>query len=394
MKAIRLELPSGNVRPISETRIHAVSKLSDRLRAIGSGIDGVPLQLQDELGRRMEALFSKQITFHEAIDSPALARAFVVSYRAHLSFRREVPFTSEVVHDLITLLANRPAPLVTVYLEYFDQLEARRDLGAYLLNYYAQLDKNRRLGPADERYRRFSSILFAENGPQVFADNATRAEGGVANLSQQAGVPNVGEFHDTVWRYFYVAHADAVTMGDVSSTLQQAVQSGAHEEPLEHRLVGHLLVEALVARCIRENRPVPDRWLSYLLRVAGDPRKSPMSAAFQKWWAPQEASIVRKVKASLAKRDLKFFLELLEEFSFQTGGALARMYPARKQFLEGFLAEGDRVQDALLILSESGMQFIREKLPIEEEENSHRLFARVETIRIKAPSIWSFPTVM
>jgi len=368
VRAIRLELPSGEVRPIAEERCQSIVRISEKLRAIGSGVGSVPDALRANLERRLQAFVDHRISFDDAIDDSSMARAFLVTFRARHDIREAVPFSAVVVRRLVQLLANRPAPLVAVYLEYFDRLEARRELGEHLLNHYTQAADARRLGPSDQRFRQFAWLLFAEDGPQGFADNATRAEGGVAGLSKLAGVPIVGEFHDTVWRYFYVAHANAVPLGTISQTLFEALQTGTHEKPLKGRLVGHFLVETLVARCIQENRPIPDQWLSYVLKLAGDPRKSPTSLVFQKWWAQQQAAIIRKVVASLAKRDLKFFLELLEEFSVQMGGDMERMYPARKRFLEGFLAEGDSVQDALLILSESGRRFIRQKLPPEERK--------------------------
>lgn len=369
MRRMRLALPSGEVRPIAEERHEAMGRLGERLRVIGSGMNAVSQAVAEELERRLEQVESRGKPFHEAIDSPSMARAFLVAYRSRPAIRSGIPFTSNVMNTLAHWLGNRPAPLVSVYLEYFDRLDARKELGTYLNQHYANLDRSRPMAPTEERLCRFSSILFAENGPEIFADNATRAAGGVASLSQQAGLPTIGEFHDSVWRHYYVAHARAAPMGEVTEILHEARQSGIYEEPLQGRLVGHLLVEVLVERCIQENRVIPDRWLSFILKLASDPRKAAASIVFQKWWVPQRPEIVRKVKASLAQRDLGFFLELLEEFSIQTGGALARMYPARRRFLEGFLAAGDGVQDALLILSRSGQNFIRQKLPLEERKD-------------------------
>lgn len=368
MRRMELELPSGELRLIAEERRGAMDQLGERLREIGSGMSSIPKSLEQELERRLDQVENRGKPFGEAIDSASMARAFLVAYRSRPGLRSNIAFTSDVMNTLANCLGNRTAPLVSVYLEYFDLLDARIELGTYLNKHYASIDRSRAVAPAEERLCRFSSTLFDENGPEIFADNATRAEGGVASLSQQAGLPTIGEFHDLVWRHYYVAQARAAPMGEITDALREAYQAGIHEQPLQGLLVGHLLVKVLVERCITENQAIPDQWLSFLLRVAGDPRKPSTALGFQKWWAPQQKEVVSKVKASLAKRDLNFFLELLEEFASQAGGDIERMYPARRRFLEGFLAEGDSVQDALLILSKSGRAYIREKLSAEERK--------------------------
>ena len=368
MSNCRLELPSGELRPVVDERVDKIFQLGEKLRVIGSGFDSVPGSVQHELNVRLQMLMHGHSLFADLIDTTALARAFLASFRADQEIREQIPFSVEVVRSLTRLLSNRPGPLVTVYLELYDQLEGRPELGRFLLDHYQDLDEPRRISPSDQRFRNFASLLFVEGAPRKFAEDVVSNQKDVAELSQQAGLPSVGDFHDTVWRWYYVTHSKEVAHGTVSRILNEAVRSGLYEQPLEGRKVGHLLVEVLVSRCIQENRAIPDQWLSYILRIAGDPRKSATSLQFQSWWAPQESTILKKVKASLAKRDLEFFLQLLEEFSVQQGGDMERMYPARKRFLEGFLAEGDSVQDALLILSKSGQQYIRDKLPLEERK--------------------------
>lgn len=48
---------------------------------------------------------------------------------------------------------------------------------------------------------------------------------------------------------------------------------------------------------------------------------------------------------------------------------MARMYPSRQRFLEGFLASKDGIQDALLILSPEGRKYIKGQLPAEERRD-------------------------
>ena len=362
----RLELPSGELRPVGDERVDKVFTLGEKLRVIGSGFDSVPASVQQELNIRLHTLIHGESLFANLIDTTALARSFLASFRADQEIRNQIPFSVEVVRSLTQLLSSRPGPLVTVYLELYDQLEGRQELGQFLLDHYQNLDETRRLSPSDLRFRNFASLLFIDGAPRKFAEYATTHQWEIAKLSQDAGVPGLGDFHDTVWKWFYVTHSKEAPYGTISNTLNEALQSRLYEQPLEGRKVGHLLVEVLSRRCIQDSRSIPDRWLSYILRIAGDPRKSATSLQFQSWWAPQEADVIKKVKASLAKRDLEFFLQLLEEFSVQQGGDMERMFPARKRFLEGILAEGDGVQDALLILSKSGQRYIRDKLPIED----------------------------
>ena len=51
------------------------------------------------------------------------------------------------------------------------------------------------------------------------------------------------------------------------------------------------------------------------------------------------------------------------------GGDFARMYPPRMNFLNGFLSVDDAIQDALLILSPSGKEYIERQLDPEERQD-------------------------
>ncbi|MEN1354777.1 EH signature domain-containing protein, partial [Pseudomonas aeruginosa] len=69
---------------------------------------------------------------------------------------------------------------------------------------------------------------------------------------------------------------------------------------------------------------------------AGDPRISRNSPNYREWWQFLGEERVQKVRGWLSKEDLRLFLQAVEQFGIETqNDDLQRMFPARKQFLEG-----------------------------------------------------------
>ncbi|MEN1388145.1 EH signature domain-containing protein, partial [Pseudomonas aeruginosa] len=99
------------------------------------------------------------------------------------------------------------------------------------------------------------------------------------------------------------------------------------------RRIGHVALEILIDRAGQEPGEV---WQNFILNLAGDPRISRNSPNYREWWQFLGEERVQKVRGWLSKEDLRLFLQAVEQFGIETqNDDLQRMFPARKQFLEG-----------------------------------------------------------
>lgn len=359
-------LPSPELSPIPVERLEAMTSYADAMAVIGDGMGALPPATVEELEKRLGAYRRGECSLDAVINTSSMARAFLSVYSTKAELRDAIPYTRDLSSRLAQVLSTHLAPLARLYFEHYDTLEGHHYLGGLLFIHYQSRPDLSRLTSTDRSYAENVHLLFGKEGPKSVADEAIRRDISLRELESVINIPAIGEFHDRSYRRYYVSHAAEVPHGQLSDILQETLKPDLHNLPLDDRMLGHQMIETLVRRCINERSVISKPWLSYILKIAGDPRLPASHKNFQKWWMIQPPEIVRKMKASLARRDLNFFLELLGNFAQSEGGDMARMYPARRKFLEGFLAANDVVRDALLILSPEGKKYIKSQLPPDE----------------------------
>ncbi|MDB4414354.1 EH signature domain-containing protein [bacterium] len=339
------------------------------MERISDGVSAPRKDSIDEVKRRIEAYKNNQCSFTAVVDTAEMARTFLAEYSARKQLRDAIPFTSDIALPLCQILATYPAPLARLYFEYYNDLEAFKTLREFLLSFYQKIDGLAHLTRKNQSYVDHAETIFGGNGPSAIAYEATETGKSLREIERQYYLPANGTFHDQAYRWYYVNHAQDLSFGEVSPILGETLSPTIHNLPLEGATLGHHLILTLVQRCITFAKTIPADWVTYILKIAGDPRLPATHQRFQKYWALQSPAIIKKVKAALAKRDLGFFLRLLEQFARDEGGDIARMYPPRMKFLNGFLSVDDAIQDALLILSPSGKEYIERQLDPEDRRD-------------------------
>jgi hypothetical protein len=86
---------------------------------------------------------------------------------------------------------------------------------------------------------------------------------------------------------------------------------------------------------------ISESWRRVVLTIAGDPRTTPTSRNFQKWWSILGRKRQQKVRQWLSEFDLELFLEVFGNYVEAADDPdMERMYLERKLFLEGLLKQG------------------------------------------------------
>ena len=361
-----LDLQSPELKPIPGDRMKAIASFAEVMSVIGDGGGTPPPLAIDELTYRVNAYRNNRCSLASVVETPNMARTFITVYSAKQILREAIPFTTELSSLLTRALSSHPAPLVRLFFGHYDTLDAYETLREFLLSSYKSKKDLAKLTGKNRCYVENASILFGEAGPRVIAEEAVLRGKSLHELATSFNMPIQGAFHDQAYLWYYVSHAQQVSIGRMTPVLKESSNPDIHHLPLRGKNLGHWMIDILVRRCIDDDHIIPEHWLTYILVIAGDPRVPATHQRFQKYWISHSPQVTKKVKASLARRDLKFFLDLLGQFAEEEGGDMGRMYPARRRFLEGFLTAKDAIEDALLILSPQGRDYIKSQLPPEE----------------------------
>jgi len=132
-------------------------------------------------------------------------------------------------------------------------------------------------------------------------------------------------------------------------------------------LLGHEVLRILIDR---SGVVIHEKWQELIISIAGDPRVSKTHGRYRKWWSQLSGRQILKVRGWL---DLKLFLSALKDYSESSGDpAIQRMFPERKQYLEG-LFEKELVQETKLYLSQQAESYILENYDESEIPNFYRV---------------------
>lgn len=344
-----------------------MQRLSKHLEKTASGLGRPSRDIEAKIDRNLAEYRRGSREINEAIGSPYLSRCFISMYLADPKCRERNPLDDLLLAELARQLSDSPGHLARIYFDQFDRLSLQEALRQWLTRSFEALGSSGPVSRLNRANKAHASVLFSPAGPRGFVEAAYQIARPPMELARSAALPLSGRFHDLVQLWHYVEAAKQVEMGDLDAILENVPEKNIKEQPLEDRMLGHFVVEALAMRCLDEGHLLPEGWLKYILKIAGDPRMPATSRPFQRWWQQQAPAVTRVVKSALAQRDLRFFLHLLETFARREGGDIERMYPARRQFMEGLL-KTQQIEDALLILSQTGRDYIRLALPPEERK--------------------------
>lgn len=374
-----MRLPSPELNPIPVAAVSGLQADIAILQRIGTGSSKPHPSDLEELNQRLSNYRAGKMSLAQAISNPRLARVLLYQYPGDLAQGDAIPFDTALLDVLWNHLSKRPNGLLAIYFSCYQKLPCYTELALRLKEHYDNMSMDE-CPSLEKKVKSYAQTLFSKQGPKITATIAAEKSATIPETEHELGVPSDGRFHDEVLKWHYVYHASSLPIGDVTSCLKESSERFICEQPLEERMLGHAVVEALCLKCVDSNVALPASWLKIILRIAGDPRIGLATLHYQQWWAAQMPSVIKLVKAALAKRDIEYFLQALESFADTEGGDMERMYHPRKMFLSGILKAG-AVNDALLILSQDAARTIRRGLPKDEQEHFSCSYLEDSSIR-------------
>ncbi|PPC76764.1 hypothetical protein C4K68_13615 [Pokkaliibacter plantistimulans] len=253
---------------------------------------------------------------------------------------------------LLTVLVEAQPPRLTritlqqlaqFYFRRFDKLDEheglREQLEQVLLQQLQLLPEPRVSGPQADplvTLKRDGHWLLPLDGPVQLVGQVRDSGHELGATFAALGLQGFddGRYGDICRAHFYLETLRGLSPGEYDPVLDELQKPSVAKAPYEgERRIGHIALEILIDRAGQEPG---DAWLNFILNLAGDPRISRNSQNYREWWQFLGEERVQKVRGWLSKEDLRLFLQAVEQYGIETqNDDLQRMFPARKQFLEG-----------------------------------------------------------
>lgn len=255
--------------------------------------------------------------------------------------------------------------LANVYFKYFDQLDEWQSglfsaLSAHLVKVVK--GKRRNLFPdVVDAIRKHRNAVIGENAPTTLAKRVFNSDMTLTEHLAAMGMRDYvhGRFADAVRQRVYLTRITKADPTENHDFLAELTDEAVCMAPApDRRYFGHWILEAMTERDVRQPHV---EWQNTILNIAGDPRFR-HTRQWRTWWEPVSQRCLDTVISWLATQDLKLFLDAVEDFgerSYDT--QLQRMFPDRKQFLEG-LHDLGLIRETRLFAGNRARTSIREAL--------------------------------
>lgn len=255
--------------------------------------------------------------------------------------------------------------LANVYFKYFDRLDKwQPGLFSALSEHLIKVvkGKKRNLFPdVVDAIRKHRRAVIGANAPTTLAERVIKSDMTLAEHLAAMGMRDYvhGRFADAVRQRVYLTRIAKADPAENHDFLAELTEDAVCMAPApDRRFFGHWVLEAMTAPGVRHPHV---EWQNTVLDIAGDPRLR-HTGQWRTWWEPVSQRCRETVISWLATQDLKLFLDAVEDFgdrSYDT--QLQRMFPDRKQFLEG-LHDLGLIRETRLFAGNRARSAIRETL--------------------------------
>jgi len=206
------------------------------------------------------------------------------------------------------------------------------------------------------------SWLFDMTAPKAVVDLAKKNHLDLNDQLKQLRLSELpqGRFLNICHAQYYLETLRDIPLGEDHEILSELSKTEVAGMPYEDgKRIGHIALEIIIDRSGGAPSSV---WQNFVLDLAGDPRIASTAKNYREWWMPIGENRIKTVTSWLAKEDLRLFLGAIEEYGKQSGDeALNRMFPARKQFLEGLYEHGI-IRNTRLMLGNSAASTVKKVL--------------------------------
>ncbi|KUI99564.1 EH signature domain-containing protein [Vibrio sp. MEBiC08052] len=346
----RLEFTLPEPEKLFEKEISNLKNLSNELNIWANKAGTNNQRFNRALDEVQEAIRFKR-PLEETLRSKTHVRAFALSLESDTD--NQIKVTQKLL-DTITQIVIKPTSLLIEsfyqhFLKKFDELGDTVATGAWLLKSM----KHRGI------VLKHGNEILSANGPQWLANQAIQQNIDFDQLVHALKLDRYsrGKFITLAQSIYYVERLKTITLNQDHELLHEVQKPNVYESSYDRSLLGLKILEILISRA--QGTAINDSWLNVIMAIAGDPRIPKDHPRYIKWWTHINDTLIKTVRGWLSRYDLKLFLESLEDFSHTSGNSkLIRMYPQRKQFLEGLFDAG-LIKGTRLYMSRAATRYIK-----------------------------------
>jgi len=281
-------------------------------------------------------------------------RALSIALTSEKELKQAITITSNLLKSIKATLPNGSnlfiESLYQFFLSDFDSIKDPDEVGAWLYQ------ERSRKGLSDDQEKN----LLCADGPSFLAKQAINRN---VQFDQQLEYLALdyyakGDFVNRAQSIYFVEQLQNIPVNQPHDLLEEVSKSEVSGSRYNSNdLIGHVALRIIIQRAPATD--VHESWQNAVLAIAGDPRVPKNHPRYIKWWSQLSENLSKKVQGWLSKLDLKLFLEALEDYSqSHMNSDMMRMFPARKNFLEG-MQEAGVILHTKLYLSKKADQYIR-----------------------------------
>ncbi|EHA1081390.1 transcriptional regulator [Photobacterium damselae] len=347
IKKLKVSLP---VNPFGQA-IKDFARLSNQLEALSKSAGIENNKFRVAYGEVCNALASKK-RVEDVLDSAIHVRALALSLQT--DFKKNVSFTRRLLNK-ISEIVKKPSSLVieTFYQHFLSEYDHLADVQAtadWLLD-------AKRLRGSNEW---FDEKLLSLNGPKWIAKQAIENKIDFDRLIADMKLERYanGRYLTAAKGIYYIEQLQSIPLGSAHPLLEEVQKVSVFDSRYDSDdLLGHQILKILIGRSMGSH--ISESWMNVILAIGGDPRVPSSNSRYIKWWKSLEPTFIQAVRGWLSKLDLKLFLEALEDYSYSSANyELQRMYPSRKNFLEGMFDAGV-ILNTRLYMSQDAARYLK-----------------------------------
>lgn len=360
---INLRLPKFSLDSVNMDAFQRLmAKHTQTLSKLTDNVGQTSDEFQNTYANLSKVIHAKQFSA-SLISNHMMVRALSLAINDS-ELNSKIRIDSQLLQKIDTLQV-KPSALITtaminLFHQRFDQLADVECLGSWIIK---ARKLRRQAKPSDVH-------IFSVEGPKWLANKAIKHNIDLYSVlkDNQLDQYTSGKFLSDAHSIYYLKQLQKIPENQPHPILHEVIKRDVYTAKYDRTMqVGHKVLEILIDRA--PTQELDKSWEQVILTIAGDPRVATNSAKYQLWWNKLGKSRIQKVIGWLSRLDLKLFLEVLEDFSKTSGNTeLIRMYPSRKNFLEGVF-EKDLVENSRLYLSRQAERYLKQNYKRDELPN-------------------------
>lgn len=347
VKSLKFNLPDNPFGANAKILSGLVTDLKKITKGAGKDND----KFKSAWSKLFNAIQNKQSIEQVLVDKVDIR---VLGFALTTEYKNQIRITEKVL-DRIDNIVDKPSSLFIqdvfqYYLNDFDKIDNINAVSQWLI-------KARKARSMNQWY---DEELLTPNGAKWVAERAILKRKDFDQVSHDLELDQFqsGQFMELAQRIYYVKQLKKIPVNQPHELLVEVQKPDVFKAKFdESELLGHQILKIIIEKAPSEN--IHESWLNVIMAIAGDPRIPKSHQRYITWWSHIPSHFVSKVRGWLSRLDLKLFLEALDNFSISSNNIeMQRMYPARKNFLEG-LYNKKLIINTRLYMSRPMAQYLR-----------------------------------